>query len=192
MAKKIKLTSKNTSGRDAETGLTQKQADWVELVLKGMDYTNAYKEVYKPKPSTSENAIRAAASRIRTKPAVAKALGEAKVKINTYQILWTKEMAIKELMSLLNKAKEELNYVPLNKTLSETILGSIKELNVIAGHSWKDQKAHEMALAKLEIERLNYELNKKTKLADPTEQELLEDDGFMEAMKGEVSKIWED
>lgn len=169
--------------------LTQKESKFVEYVLEGNSYKDAYIKAYTPKVSDDKKIYRAS-QRVRQRESVKHALQEGKAKVNIESILWNRDKSIETLLTVLYKAKEQMELKGISKSLSDTMLGSIRELNSIVGIHYKDYKKYEIDIAKLEIERLNYELNKKTKLADPNAMEELEDDGFIDAMKSEISNIW--
>lgn len=173
-----------------EPQLTEKQSKFVEYVLNGDNYTEAYLKAYSPPEGKSEHQIYNAVKRVRTKKAVKEALQRGMREVNVNQVLWTKEKAIVKLLKLLQKAEDDLESYGFSKNVVDAILGSIKELNQVAGTYFKDSKKYEIDLANLEIQRLRYELDRARVAGDGDEE--TEDDGFLEAISVAAKDVWKD
>lgn len=180
--KKLKTTKKE------ELTLTAKQAKFVELVLNGKGFTEAYMEAYEPPEGKSDHQIYNAVKRVRTKKAVKEALQKGMREVNVNQVLWTKEKAIVKLLKLLQRAEEDLESYGFSKNVVDAILGSIKELNQVAGTYFKDSKKYEVDMANLEIQRLRYELDKSRITGDDGDE--VEDDGFLDAISAAAREVW--
>lgn len=171
-----------------EKTLTANQAKFVKLVVeKGYSYVKAYVEAYNSE-ETDKVRLKNSAQRVVAKAHVREAIERQKAQVNMGVAVWNKEKAVSKLMKLLNKAEEDLEIKGLTKVNTDTVINTIKELNAMVGLNFKDQKKYEVDIANLEISRLRYELDK-TKVEGPDDDDR-EDDGFMDAIKAEVGKIW--
>lgn len=175
--------------------LTSNQAKFVEYVLQGDTYVDAYIKAFAvDTEKRSIKSIRTSANKLRAKTNIAKAISEGEAVVNLHNVIWTKEDSLKELTDILNKAKTDIDDRGLNKVNVDLLLGTIKELNAISGIYYKDQKRYEADMKKIEVEKSRLELEQ-TKvhyvINGPQNEGGQEDDQFLQALENATTQVWE-
>lgn len=187
MSKKVKITKSKP--------LTKKQAKFVEYVLSGDNYVDAYVKAFEVDTEARDiKSIRTSANQVRARASVAKALREGEAIVNVHNVVWTKEQALKELTDILEQAKSSIQDKGLNKVNVDLMLGTIKELNAISGVYYKDQKRYEADMKKIEVEqnRLKLEETKVQYVIEGPKADVGEDDDkFLEALENASTQVWE-
>lgn len=175
--------------------LTNNQAKFVEYVLQGETYVDAYIKAFSvDTEKRGIKSIRTSANKLRAKTNVAKAISEGEAIVNLHNVIWTKEDSMRELTSVLDQAKNDIADKGLTKVNVDLLLGTIKELNAISGIYYKDQKRYEADMKKIEVEKSRLELEQ-TKvhyvINGPQSDGSQEDDQFLQALENASTQVWE-
>jgi Terminase small subunit. len=182
--------------RKVKKPLTKQQAKFVEYVLEGNTYTDSYIKAYNVDTSKRTiQSIRTSANKLRTQTNIVKAIEEGQALVNIHNVVWTKEQSLKELTDILQQAKDDIQSRGMTKVNADLLLGTIKELNAVAGTYFRDQKKYEADIRKIEVDQARVELERtkvKYIIEGPESEDIgANDDNFIEALENASSNVWE-
>ena len=135
----------------AKNRLTAKQEKFAVLLAQGLTQRQAYKGAYSWENKTNES-IDQLASRLFANVKVMARYRELMAE-HKEKALWTREMAVNDLVWIKEKAKSEIESLGIYKATADAFLGAVYELNKVEDvYNDKNDKELAIKLERMELD----------------------------------------
>ena len=160
--------------------LTAKQEHYIQGLISGLSQREAYRQAYPSSRKWKDNVVDSKASDMLKNGANGKVLEryEEVLAEHKNKALWTREQAAKELLSLLEEAKNDMKEVGLTSVSKSALIDAIRELNKIEGINTTREEQRELIKAQTE------HIKAKTKLIVGVEHDFSLMQSLVDVVKG--------